>query len=60
MQYTWEERESGMAKDEPSIPHYLAHETAVNSGFVQDVDHILFPRRRGHGELRLFRPGIGT
>ena len=38
-QYTWEERENGMAKDEPSIPHYLAHETAMKSGFVEDVDY---------------------
>lgn len=38
-QYTWEEGENGMAKDEPSIPHYLAHETAMKSGFVEDVDY---------------------
>jgi Predicted ABC-type transport system involved in lysophospholipase L1 biosynthesis, permease component len=38
-QYTWEERENGMAKDEPSIPLYLAHETAMKSGFVEDVDY---------------------
>ena len=34
--YTWEERENGMA---PSIPLYLAHETAMKSGFVEDVDY---------------------
>ena len=38
-QYTWDERENGMAKDEPSSPHYLAHETAKKSGFVEDVDY---------------------
>ena len=38
-QYTWEERENGMAKDEPSIPLYLAHETAMKCGFVEYVDY---------------------
>ena len=37
--YTWEEKENGSAEEEPNILFYLAHETAMDSGFVQDVDY---------------------
>jgi len=38
-QYTEDEKENGLAEENPIISYYLAHETAMNSGFIQDVDY---------------------